>query len=388
MRKHVVHIMGSVAVGGIEQLVLGLVRAINLNGYKHSVVCLKCNTGHLESAFKAAGVPVLACPFHAPFEALIPGYRPRKWFRRYTFPLRLARLLEELKPGLVHAHNRGNIDLQMQAIFANGPRPFVWTLHSIGFPSEDVCAKAASDIWGNGGAITADSEAVRRAFSARAHIPPERITTVYPGIDITGVISGGAPRGTLRKRWGIPSHALIFGCVGRLSQEKGYDLLIKAASKYAIHHPDAHFVIAGDGPLRVALESDVQQAGLTGKFHLLGYHEDLPGFLREIDVFALPSRREGFPLALIEALAAGRPCIAADVGGVAEMLGSDGGILVPAEDVDALVAAMERMTDSALRASFSRRAPDIARAFSLKACAEHFLTIYERVLSTPRRGGA
>src|SRR5262249_60029896 len=142
------------------------------------------------------------------------------------------------------------------------------------------------------------------------------------------------------ERWGIPADAIVFGSCGRLVGEKAYEVFIRSAAGLAAEDPSVRFVIAGDGALRAFLESEIARAGLGEKFRLLGFVDDVPGFLNELDVFVLSSRFEGFPVALVEALASGRPCIATAIGGIREMVGEDGALVVVPESEDALAGAM------------------------------------------------
>jgi GalNAc-alpha-(1->4)-GalNAc-alpha-(1->3)-diNAcBac-PP-undecaprenol alpha-1,4-N-acetyl-D-galactosaminyltransferase len=105
-------------------------------------------------------------------------------------------------------------------------------------------------------------------------------------------------------------------------------------------------------------------------------------------VFVLSSRFEGFPVALVEALASGKPCIATPVGGVQEMVGADGARVVAPESVDGLADAMREMESPAVRAALAARGPAIARRFSIDRMAEQFAAIYERLLDTGREARA
>jgi GalNAc-alpha-(1->4)-GalNAc-alpha-(1->3)-diNAcBac-PP-undecaprenol alpha-1,4-N-acetyl-D-galactosaminyltransferase len=171
--------------------------------------------------------------------------------------------------------------------------------------------------------------------------------------------------------------------MGRLEPQKGFDLLIQAFASIAATRPEWDLTIFGEGNERSALTDAISRFGLSARIALPGREPDAPGALRRADLFVLSSRYEGFPNVLCEAMACGLPVIAFDCpSGPADIV-RDGidGLLVPAENVGALAAAMASlMADEARRAAFGGRAPAVASRFSVERIAAR----WERVL----RGGA
>lgn len=155
--------------------------------------------------------------------------------------------------------------------------------------------------------------------------------------------------------------------VGRLHRDKGFDILLEAFSMLASDHPEWQLTILGEGDERGRLEARRDELRLGGRVSLPGRVKDPYTFLRRASLFALPSRAEGFPLALCEALACGLPAVCADcAGGVRDII-EDGanGLLVPANDPAALARALGRlMGDEAERERLARRAPEIVERFS------------------------
>jgi glycosyltransferase involved in cell wall biosynthesis len=199
------------------------------------------------------------------------------------------------------------------------------------------------------------------------------------GVDLSRFRRRRPPDPAWRARHGIPAQSLLFGAAGRLVQEKAYEVFIRAASRVPKER-DVHFAIAGSGPLKEFLGGEIARAGLADRFHLVGLTDDVPHFLGQLDVFVLSSRFEGFPIALLEALAAGLPAIATSVGGVPEMLGRDGGLIVARESEGELAAAFEKMLDPAARRAFAGRAQALAERFSIERSAENFTRLYARLL--------
>jgi glycosyltransferase involved in cell wall biosynthesis len=172
---------------------------------------------------------------------------------------------------------------------------------------------------------------------------------------------------------------LIVG-MGRLVEQKGFDLLIEAFSRVAARHSNWSLKILGDGPLRDQLEAQVQRLGLTGRVGFTGALADPFIVLRAADLFVFSSRYEGFGNALCEAMACGLPAISFDCpSGPSEIIRSGvDGVLVPSEDVTELAAAMNQlMADSQERLRLAARAPEVVTRFGI----DRILGLWERIFS-------
>jgi glycosyltransferase involved in cell wall biosynthesis len=141
---------------------------------------------------------------------------------------------------------------------------------------------------------------------------------------------------------GADGRPVVLG-VGRLTGQKGFGTLVTAAARWRDRQPEPLLVIAGDGPLAGDLSVQASRAGVAIRF--LGDRPDVPALLAAADVFVLPSQWEGQPLVLQEALRAGRPIVAARVGGVPDLTGPDAALLVPPADPAALASAVLRVLD-------------------------------------------
>ncbi len=173
--------------------------------------------------------------------------------------------------------------------------------------------------------------------------------------------------------------ALVIGSVGRLTDQKGYDLLLRALPGLS----PARLVLVGDGPRRSALEALATELGVAERLQITGWVDDAPARLGGFDIFALPSRWEGMPLGILEAMHAGLPVVACDVGSVSEVV-DDGqtGYVVQVEDVGALQARLrELLEDGALRERMGERARRLAKTrFTDALMARRYEAIYSSMV--------
>jgi glycosyltransferase involved in cell wall biosynthesis len=175
----------------------------------------------------------------------------------------------------------------------------------------------------------------------------------------------------------------IIVAMGRLSREKGFDLLLEAFSRVAGQHPDWSLQILGDGHLRAELEAQVRILNLDGRVEFKGAVDDPFPLLRGADLFVFSSRFEGFGNALCEAMACGLPAISFECpsGPAAIVRHGVDGLLVSAEDVAALAVAMDQlMGDNNERMRLAKRAPDVVLRFSLERILALWSQLFEDVL--------
>ena len=172
--------------------------------------------------------------------------------------------------------------------------------------------------------------------------------------------------------------------VGRLVRQKGFDLLIDSFAKIAARHPDWKLEIYGEGSERLALEAQVERRGCVERIGLPGIHTDIGEVYADAGLFVLPSRFEGYPNALVEALAAGCPVIATNCPGASEQILEGGlyGMLVEPENVDALADALDRMLSSETsRANFASQAKKAVSALDTPIVGSQWLNLLTSVSS-------
>jgi glycosyltransferase involved in cell wall biosynthesis len=209
-------------------------------------------------------------------------------------------------------------------------------------------------------------------------IPSSRILTIPNGVRYQP-----PERVTLRDELSLgPSDRLVVS-VGNLYPVKGHTYLIDAVASISDRHPTLHLAIAGRGDLEAPLRSQASHLGLADRVHLLGLRADVPAILSAADAFVLPSLSEGLPLALIEAMFAGCPIVATDVGEVGEALASGSvGVVVEPADTDALAEGLDGLLSDPVRArALGRRAARQAMArFGLSLMVRRYVGVYEKAI--------
>ena len=202
----------------------------------------------------------------------------------------------------------------------------------------------------------------------------ERIFNVPNGVDLQ--------RFRPKENKGTSSSSVVrFAAIGRLSHEKGPDLLLEAMSTLTRHNNYVRLRYFGDGPMRAALESRSIELGLSSFVEFMGVSADIPSVLSECDCLVLPSRTEGMPIIVLEAMASGTAVIATDVGAVRALIRDGAGILVPPEQPQALAEAMARVAeDATARSKMARTATKIVQEFSAQAQSLRLNTIYSAVV--------
>ena len=223
-----------------------------------------------------------------------------------------------------------------------------------------------------------------REFLVRGrHVPRERVRLIWNGAPLEEFAPVSRERAlAARKTLGLPDDALVFGTIGRLSAQKGHAFLLDAARNVLATHASARLLVVGDGDLMASLREQAHAFGIADRTVFAGHRSDVPDLLGVLDVFCISSLYEGTPLALFEAMAAGKAIVSTAVDGCREVL-TDGetGLLVPPADKAALAMALSRLLgDAKLRVALSIRAREASRLYDVRACVEAMQSLYDDVL--------
>jgi glycosyltransferase involved in cell wall biosynthesis len=292
---------------------------------------------------------------------------------------RLARLIKQLRPDVIHAHDPHGVAMAGIALsMSTLPSP------------PPLLASRRVDFHLKGSSLSrwkyrqvdcfiCASEAIRQILIADG-VPEERTVTVHEGIDLERVEA--APPAKLHEELWLPHHAPVVGNVAALVPHKGQRYLIEAAALVVRQVPDARFVIAGDGELRQALERQIKEHHLEKHVLLVGFRPDVLSVHKAFDIFVMSSVTEGLGTSLLDAMACGKPVVATSAGGIPEVV-ADGetGLLVPPRDHHALSEAIVRLlTDAPLRQRLGTAGLARARErFSAERMVRETLGVYTRV---------
>lgn len=333
MTMRVVHIIGGLGVGGAEGALLKTVEAFAGSDIECQVFSMGAGES-LATRFEATGVKLTCFDFtRSPLRAM--------W--------NLYRALREAEPDVVqtwlyHADLAGGL-----AARAAGCRAILWGIRSVGLARD---AKLATRMIMKAGAwlshwvparILCVATASKEAHGALGY-DLRKMVVVPNGYDLTKMVPSAGARSRLRAAWGIGADERVIGTVGRFCDEKDYPTFVQASARIAAERGDVQFVMIGRGldPSNPALLSWIRERGLEGRVRLLGSREDVVDCLSAFDLFCLPSRMEAFPNVLVEAMAAGLPCVSTDAGDAAEILG-ECGLVVPREQPDRLAGGMRSL---------------------------------------------
>jgi glycosyltransferase involved in cell wall biosynthesis len=217
------------------------------------------------------------------------------------------------------------------------------------------------------------SELLRAGFSS------DRVVCFANAVDVSRFrpVTAGE-KAQAKNALGLPGETAVIGTVARLVERKGIDVLLRAFA-VVCHHHQAHLVIVGDGPLGDELRALARELKIADSISWLGFQADTVKWLQTMDVFAFPSRLEGVPNAVLEAMAVGLPIVATTIGGVTDLLEEGGtGVLIPPDDPDAMAGELDRLLgDPSFRAELGGRARKRAvEVFALPGSISRLIHLY------------
>lgn len=216
-----------------------------------------------------------------------------------------------------------------------------------------------------------------RAALLKKGFSPEKVTCIPNGVDIEEI--GSCDGSKVRSELKIPSDSIVVGIAGRLSREKGHGYLLRSIAKL----PDIILLIVGTGPLERELKMLADRLGIRRRTIFAGFRSDANKYIAAMDIFALPSLSEGLPLALLEAMAAGKPVVASNVGGIPKVVdGKNTGLLVEPGNISGLEQAISRLIcDKGLAALLAKDGKDfVENNYSLVVATKKYEGLYYDLL--------
>jgi glycosyltransferase involved in cell wall biosynthesis len=374
MKRHVLHVITCVEVGGAEMALYRLILSFQGSEYDHTVISL-IPGGGLYGRFVASGIKLIVLDVRrSPVSNL----------------LRLYRLMRTLRPDIVqtwlyHADFLGGIAARLAGI-----RNVIWGIRTTDVNGgcsrttaliRQLCAPLSRRVPHT---IVCVAEAARRSHSLIGY-DAARMVVVGNGFDMSVLTSSQGQRGQLRAECGFGPDDIVLGTLGRFNLDKDHASFVKAAGQLAGRHDRLRFLMVGKNldSRNTDLMRWIADTGHADRFVLLGERTDVAVCLAAMDIFCLSSRTEAFPNVLGEAMAMGLPCVATDVGDVA-LLMADTGVIVPKADPDALARGVAGLMalGPAYREQMGQRARERIRAtFSMASMRERFERIYENVIA-------
>jgi glycosyltransferase involved in cell wall biosynthesis len=341
-RVRLMQITHDLAIGGLQQVVVNLCRTINRDVFDISVLCLR-DLGCFVPDVAALGIPVHFLP------------QKNRGKTDYLSFIKVGRILEEQKIDVIHTHNtQPFVDGTIGALMS-GVRTIVHTDHARDFPdkrrymfAEWVASHFVYKVVGV-------SDHTSKNLIKYEKISPKKVLTIQNGIDGSR-FDIQIDKAKKRCEIGISSsNGPVIGVGVRLTEQKGITYLLRAMPDIVKQFPEVSLVIAGEGPLEAALKQEAHNLGLDRNVLFIGTRLDVPELLKLFDLYVLPSLWEGMPLVLLEAMAAGCPIVATDVGGTSSVVRPDvNGSLVKSKDPSSLAREIIRLlSDIDLRANYA-----------------------------------
>jgi glycosyltransferase involved in cell wall biosynthesis len=371
---HVAYCLDSMAAsGGTEMNAVRTAEALDRSRVRLTVFAMRPD-GPMRARYEAAGVPVVATP---PVSTLVAVRTARQAWR-------LARQFREAGVDVVHCHDvytnwfagvaarLAGVPLLTSKRWIGGQRRHL----QLGRVAYRLSAR-----------VLANSDGVARTLTTEDGVPPQRVVVVPNFVeDAAFAALPDAARRRMLETWGVPQGGPVVGCVARLRSEKGQATLLRAAARVRDRHPDLVVVLVGDGPEEPALRALATELGLAARVCFAGHQPNRPNPHQLFDVSVLASDHEGFPNTLVEAMAAARPTVASNVGGVPDaVLDGETGLLVPAGDPAALAGALARvLSDPAWAAGMGAHGRAVARErFTPERVTSRLTRLYAELAGHP-----
>ena len=357
-------------IGGIGNYIVSLSTALRRMGQD---VMVASSGGELEEELKDCGIGHRRINLNTKFE-----FAPKVLISAFS----LCKIIKDEKIDIIHAHTRVS---QVASRLASGITgvPYVTTCHGF-FKTR---TRKIFDTWGV--KVIAISDSVKAHLKNDLSVTEDRIALIYSGVDI-GRFSERYSKDRIepiKRSLGLGTGPVV-GAIGRLSPVKGQKFLIEAIPAVLSKAKDAEFVIVGSGPDETGLKNLVKSLGIERSVLFLRSVPDTHKFLSIMDIFVLPSVKEGLGIALLEALASGRACVASGVGGISDVI-SDGlnGLLVEACNPGAIAGAVLRLIeDPVLRKKIGESGSILVKErFSLDSMAENITEFYKNVLGKGKK---
>jgi len=367
----VLHLSTSSGPGGAERVISTLAQALNDDRFRVIVGLFK--SGWLQTECERLGVETRVIPLKGTFH--------RQWFRN------CFRLVREERIALVHGHEFSAIVYGWIISLLAGI-PFVGTVHGKNYFWQKLRRRLAFRTISRFGQLVAVSEDLKAFIVKTVGIPASRVQVIYNGVECCSPPSD-PEIDRCRAELGLSAGDLIIGTVGNLYPVKGHRCLLDAMATILRRYPNAVLLLIGRGELEISLKEQTQRLGIEERVRFLGMRQDVPKLLAVMDIFVLPSLSEGLSMALLEAMASGKPVVATRVGGNPELIDHGRtGFLVQPEDVSDLAAnLLKLLSDPEKIKQFGQQAAErVRQQLSMRQMVVWYKDLYARSLTVHNSG--
>lgn len=356
--------------GGAERALTHLVLHLDRSQWQPHVFCLGPR-GHFAEILEAQGVPVTCLNARGSFSLIRVVYRLTRELRRFQPAI--------VQTFLFHANIVGRIAARLA-----GAKVVV---SGIRVAERRAAWHGTVDRWTNSlvDMNVCVSEGVAAFSQQTVGLPPGKLVVIPNSVNVELFAKAQAADLT---ELGIPADHRVFLSIGRLDRQKGFDVLIEAVKSMTSLPLDVCFLIVGEGPESANLRQQVAQAGLSGRIHFSPRRGDIPNLMASSLALILPSRWEGMPNVVLEAMAAARTVIATRVEGIPELVQQEvTGYIVAPESASELATAIGKVCSSP---DFVRDAGNASQAivrerFTIDATADSYQQLYRKLLNSPAR---
>lgn len=378
MKIKILHVLHSLQVGGLENGVVNLINRLDLGRFEHAICCVSTSGPMAERLTNPVRIVELG----------------KGAGRDYLLPLKLARVIRDIAPDIVHTRNWGTIDGVVAARLA-GINRIIHGEHG----------REATDPGGANARrkrarkllaplvsrFVTVSDDLQRWLVSDVGIPGHKVQRIINGVD-TVRFNPAEDRRRVREALGVGSDLFVVGTVGRLDPVKDQQTLLRAFAAMDVplagrgSNPPCELFVVGSGPEEKALRTVAGELGIAYRVRFLGERADIPDLMRAMDIFVLPSIAEGISNTILEAMASGLPVVASRIGGNPELVDDMkcGALFTPGDSRQIAHLLSSYYRDSGMRVSHGFRGRErVEEMFSLARMVyeygELYTTVYRRV---------
>lgn len=377
MKCNLLYVFDNMEFGGGERVFAQIINRLSVKKYKIMVACLP--TGVFIEKIKGSGAQIKSVDMRNRFN---PGVI-----------LQLARLMKEERVDIVHSQGaRADFFARMAAklagtcnVVSTVPMPVegfdVNPIRKLIYKAFNRFSERFVD------RFLVVSDALEKMMIEKHRIDPQRIVKIYNGIEKDEYCISDEEivrrRSSLRTKANIGEDVAVIGVIGRLVWQKGFKYFIEAIPEVLKESKEARFLLVGEGELKSELKVKSKKLKLEDKVIFTGFRNDIKDVLASIDIFVIPSLREGLPVVLLEAMAMMKSIVATEIEGIMEVLESGvSGLLVPPRDTKAMAEAIIYMLthkDRAVQMGFTARKV-VTERFGVSTMVQKVEEVYEELL--------